>query len=132
MESREGLYDDKYMMTADSYEIESRSKKSGSFSEHFPPAKIKRVKSSTELLRRFASVEKKEDAREEDQEWDGIFGKKEWSNVSVGFRPSVTTEIIKSPPLVKGSTKPKVPKWEIGVMREVYQTTVYQTTVSKC
>lgn len=129
MESREGLYDDKYMMTADSYEIESGRGSTTITKPLEPPAPvatksyrdIKRAKSQSELerrLRRMASL------CDRDKRSNAVksCGEMDWAQLGIGTQPSVTTNIGSQGNKVKSVGIP-TPKWEIGIYREVYQTT---------
>jgi hypothetical protein len=152
MQSREGLYDDKYMLTASSYELEhypsetqtpqaaviahekqhqrrlSRDMADTIVTITAPKTQRKKTLGKSNVkdcfTRSSGSKEKKKSA-----------AKEEWSTDSTtnGIGSSVTTEIDNRGAKVNPQGKP-TPKWEIGVETTVYQSyqSTYMSTAVRC
>jgi hypothetical protein len=152
MQSREGLYDDKYMLTASSYELEhypsevqspqavvlSSEKQQHRLSRDATesiititaqkPQKKKGLSMFTGMDRSLHSASSRSERK-----LQSSAGQSEWGIDSNNMTSSVTTEIDNRGTVVKPEGKP-TPKWEIGVETTVCQTyhSTYMSTAVRC
>lgn len=159
MKSREGLYDDKYMLTASSYELEHYPCEPPSpqavvitpqRQPQQPPQPQQRINrdisDSIITITGQKSQNKTGLSRltgKDCRPWTGTSrserrlessaGESEWGTGSTNMASSVTTEIDNRGTVVNPRGRP-TPKWEIGVETTVYQTyqSTYMSTAVRC